>query len=127
MSYHQVSLFEWQNGGAPFDPLETVAKSASPAHVGDRELLANMMEAGTTLAELTNAARQAYCPCGAAGHYGSTDEPATVYEWDMNAAYIRIRYNDEDGWPREDRFTWQAFARALLELYGRGDYVPDKL
>lgn len=125
--YHQITLFEWQNGGAPFNPLETVVGMAGVHWTHSRSELVAMIRNGATADELAKAVQHHYCQYGAAGHYGSDDQPATVWAYDMDATGVRVKYNDESGRKRESRYTWRGFGEALRVLYWRGDYGPENV
>lgn len=123
--YHQITLFEWQNGGAPFNPLETVVRTASVYWTHSRRELVAMIRNGATADELAKAVRHHYCPYGGAGRSRIDDQPATVYEYDMDAKGVRVKYNDESGRKRESRHTWRGFGEALRVLYWSGEYGPE--
>ena len=123
--YHQVTLFEWQNGGAPFNPLETVVSMAGVYWTHSRRELVAMIRNGATADELAKAVRHHYCPYGFAGRSRIDDQPATVWEYDMDDKGVRVKYNDESGRKRESRHTWRGFGEALRVMYWRGEYGPE--
>ena len=121
----QMSIFDMLYPD-PIDPLRELIRSTEPYWVYSRKRLIEIYRENPDtmdLRRLAQACRQQYCTYGERGHYKDDKEPNALQSWDMKKDTINISYNDSQGKKHERIYSWEDFARELVDMIWTGEYT----
>ena len=98
------------------DPLEEVARKASPYWKTSRKKIIELADAGADIDTLTREIKHEYCPYGYSGHYGGD---GLLLGYNMTPSRITVIYQDHT----EEQFTFREFSKTIKTMIHRGEYV----
>ena len=104
------------------NPISEVAKHSGPMWVTSRQALIELCNTDPDIKTFAQAVRHHYCPYGAVGHWGGDGKPNTMRGCDMRTDSIKTEYYDAEGKYQERMYSWEDFAREIMDLIWSGEY-----